>query len=316
MIEILNLPADGVIRQPGLYRLTAAQYHADPAPTPSLSSSTIKTMLERTPRHAWCDHPKLGNMHEQKDNDAFTLGTAAHKLILGAGAEFCVIDANDWRTKDAQAQRDQARAEGKTPILTAQFHKARAIAAWSRGELNQLPLVADAFTSSVPELACFWQEGDIWCRSLMDLAPTAEDAQGWWTIYDLKTTSGALDANTLARNMISYGYDVQAAHYTRGLQALLGDDARVRFRFLFVESDSPYSATVAQASGQMAATGEQKALAAYSIWSRGLRDNDWPGYPRDVMRVEPPNFLETQWREREAGDPLILSALSNWSKAA
>ena len=316
MIEIRDIPPDGRVTEPGFYRMTAAQYHADPCPTPSLSSSTIKTMLERTPRHAWCDHPRLGNMREQKDNDAFTLGTAAHKLILGAGDEFCVIEANDWRTKDAQNQRDEARHAGLTPILAVQHIKARAIAAWSRGELNQLPLVEDAFAHGLPELACFWQESDIWCRSLIDLAPTGEDAQGWWTIYDLKTTSGALDANTLARNMISYGYDIQAAHYTRGLQALLGNDARVRFRFLFVESDSPYSATVAQASGQMAATGEQKVLAAYSIWSRGLRESEWPGYPRDVMRVEPPNFLETQWREREAGDPLIQSALNNWRTAA
>jgi hypothetical protein len=316
VIEILNLPADGVARQPGMYRMDAATYHRDPCPAPSLSSSTIKTMLERTPRHAWCDHPKLGNMRADKSSDAFTIGTAAHKLILGAGAEFCVIDAADWRTKDAQAQRDQARADGLTPILREQHDKAQHIAAWSRGELNQLPLVADAFADGLPELVAIWREGDIWCRSMMDLAPTAADAEGWWTIYDLKTTSGALDANALARNMINFGYDIQAAHYTRGLQALLGDDARVRFRFLFVESDSPYSATVAQCSGLMASTGEQKVLAAYSIWSRGLRENEWPGYPRDLMRVEPPNFLETQWRDREAGDPLIVGALNHWSKAA
>lgn len=49
MITIRDIPADGIVREPGFYRMTAAQYHADPCIVPSLSSSTIRLMLERTP---------------------------------------------------------------------------------------------------------------------------------------------------------------------------------------------------------------------------------------------------------------------------
>ena len=36
-----------------------AEYHADPAPEPSLSRSLAHTLLTRSPRHAWQAHPRL-----------------------------------------------------------------------------------------------------------------------------------------------------------------------------------------------------------------------------------------------------------------
>lgn len=316
MIEILELPADGIARQPGFYRMSAEAYHADPAPEPSLSSSAIGTMLERTPRHAYYEHPRLGGMRRESTSSAMTLGTVVHALILGAGRELVVIEADSFRTKAAQEQRDAALAAGLTPIIRDQYDKAREMSAAALRGLESLPLVGDALTSGRPELVAIWQEDGIWCRSMMDLCPTAPDAEGWWTIHDLKTTQMALDPNTLARHLVSNGYDIQAAHYTRGLEALLGPTTRVRFRFLFVESDAPHLCALATCSGQMYATGEQKVLAGHAIWRRGLRDNNWPGYSTELMRLEPPSFMENLWRDREAGDPLIAGALNNWSKAA
>ena len=116
MINIRNC-ADGRVAEPGLYRMTAEQYHADPCPEPSLSSSTIKTMLERTPRHAFHDHPRLGGMRLESSSAAQTLGSVVHAMVLGAGRQWHVIDADDWRTKAAKAERDAAESVGKVPIL-------------------------------------------------------------------------------------------------------------------------------------------------------------------------------------------------------
>jgi hypothetical protein len=43
-----------------------------------------------------------------------------------------VIDADDYRTKDAKALRDAARAEGKTPLLRAQYKAAQIMALRAR----------------------------------------------------------------------------------------------------------------------------------------------------------------------------------------
>ncbi len=316
MIEIRDIPPDGRVTEPGFYRMTAEQYHADPCPEPSLSSGAIRKMLERTPRHAFCEHPRLGGQRDERSSPVMTLGTVVHSLILGAGREFVVIDADSFRTKAAQEQRDAASAAGLTPIIRDQYEKARAMAASASRELSKIPLVSDALVSGRPEIVAIWREGDIWCRSMMDLCPTAIDADGWWTIYDLKTTQMALDPNTIARHLVSNGYDVQAAFYSRGLDALLGPAARVRFRFLFVESDAPHLCAAFVGSGEMQTTGEQKVIASISIWQRCIATNNWPGYNTDVLRLEPPKFMETQWADREAGDPLIAGALNNWREAA
>lgn len=316
MIEIRDIPPDGRVTEPGFYRMTAEQYHACPCPEPSLSSGAIRKMLERTPRHAFCEHPRLGGQRDERSSPVMTLGTVVHSLILGAGREFVVIDADSYRTKAAQEQRDAATAAGLTPIIRDQYEKARAMAASASRELSKIALVSDALVSGRPEIVAIWREGDIWCRSMMDLCPTAIDAEGWWTIYDLKTTQMALDPNTIARHLVSNGYDVQSAFYSRGLEALLGPAARVRFRFLFVESDAPHLCAAFVGSGEMQTTGEQKVIAGISIWQRCIATNDWPGYSTDVLRLEPPKFMETQWADREAGDPLIAGALSDWRHAA
>jgi len=316
VIEIRDIPPDGRVTEPGFYRMTAEQYHADPCPEPSLSSGAIRKMLERTPRHAFCEHPRLGGQRDERSSPVMTLGTVVHSLILGAGREFVVIDADSFRTKAAQEQRDAATAAGLTPIIRDQYEKARAMAASASRELSKIPLVSDALVSGRPEIVAIWREGDIWCRSMMDLCPTAIDADGWWTIYDLKTTQMALDPNTIARHLVSNGYDVQAAFYSRGLESLLGPAARVRFRFLFVESDAPHLCAAFVGSGEMQTTGEQKALAGISIWQRCIATNNWPGYSTDVLRLEPPKFMETLWADREAGDPLIAGALNNWRETA
>ncbi len=316
MIEIRDIPAGGRVTEPGLYRMTAETYHSDPCPVPSLSSGAIRKMLERTPRHAYCEHPRLGGQRDESGSPAMTLGTVVHALILGAGRDFIVIDADNYRTKAAQEARDAAAARGLTPIIRDQYEKARAMAASAQRELNQLPLVGDALVAGRPEIVAIWREGETWCRSMMDLCPTAIDSDGWWTIYDLKTTQMALDPNTIARHLVASGYDVQAAFYCRGLESLLGPAARVRFRFLFVESDSPHLCAAFVGSGEMQTTGEQKVIAGISIWQRCIATNNWPGYSTDVLRLEPPKFMETQWADREAGDPLIAGALSDWRHAA
>lgn len=316
MIEIRDIPPDGRVTEPGFYRMTAEQYHACPCPEPSLSSGAIRKMLERTPRHAFCEHPRLGGQRDERSSPVMTLGTVVHSLILGAGREFVMIDADSYRTKAAQEQRDAASAAGLTPIIRDQYDKARAMAASASRELSKIPLVSDALVSGRPEIVAIWREGDIWCRSMMDLCPTQIDADGWWTIYDLKTTQMALDPNTIARHLVSNGYDVQSAFYSRGLEALLGPAARVRFRFLFVESDAPHLCAAFVGSGEMQTTGEQKVIAGISIWQRCIATNNWPGYSTEVLRLEPPRFMETQWADREAGDPLIAGALNNWREAA
>ncbi len=334
MIDIRDLPSDGVVREPGLYRMTAGQYHADPCPEPSLSSSCIRTLLERTPLHAWTAHPKLGAQpvegepaDDEESTPAMVLGTVVHSLLLGAGKRWCVLDHDSFRTKAAKLDRDCALSRGDVPILRHRFERASAIAKGGRHAIAQLDGGAHALANNLPEVVAIWKEeidlgaGEVitvWCRSMMDLCPTAPD-RGWWTVGDLKTTAEILRPDALARKMIGDGYDIQAAWYRRGFEALHPfAQGRTAFRFYFVETAPPFLAVAAGCSGMMESSGEQKVMAGLGIWARCLADAHFPGYPTEVLRLEPPTYLENQWREREQADELVRAALNPiaWRRAA
>lgn len=317
MITIRDLPADGIVREPGFYRMTAAQYHADPCIVPSLSSSTIRLMLERTPAHVFAAHPRLsGAGLGDNSTPAMTFGTAVHALLLGQGRHIAVIDADSYRTKAAQAARDEAEVHGHTPMLREAYQLACNAANAIARRISEIDGCGDILATHVPELVAIWREGDVWCRAQIDLAPQSRDADAWWTAYDLKTTAVALSPVTLARKIVSEWLDVQACFYVRGIEALIDPTARARFRWLFAEVDAPHGVLCATPSGAMMTTAEAKVMAGLSIWSECMRSGNWPAYPREVIRLESPTYLETQWREREEADPLIRGALDNWSKAA
>jgi hypothetical protein len=81
---------------------SAALYHSDPAEQPSLSSSIAKTILSKTPRHAWLEHPRLNPAAAIVDeDDKFNLGSVAHELILRKGGGFDICDFDNWQTRAA-----------------------------------------------------------------------------------------------------------------------------------------------------------------------------------------------------------------------
>ena len=63
-MNITTLSSGETATEPGLYRMTAEQYFADPCPAPSLSSSTIRRMLQWTPAHAAAFHPRIGGVFD------------------------------------------------------------------------------------------------------------------------------------------------------------------------------------------------------------------------------------------------------------
>lgn len=332
MLTIRDIPADGVVREPGLYRMTAEQYFADPVCEPSLNCGTIKTILERTPRHAFVGHPRLGALPvegEESEDDstpAQVLGTVVHAMTLGAGREWQALDFDSFRTKAARTERDSAIRLGFTPILKHRFERAELISAGARRSIELIDGGPHMLATALPEIVCIWTEqvwvdGEtvtIWCRSMMDWCPT-EPERGIWNIGDLKTTAEILKPDALARKMVVDGYDIQAAFYSRGFQTVvLEAEGRTTFNFWFAEVLPPFLAARVQCSGLMANSAEQKVIAGLHIWAQCLTRCDWPGYPTDVMRLEPPKYLDDQWRAREEHDPLILAALNPhaWRKAA
>src|SRR5712675_710479 len=112
--------------KPGIYYdISDEIYQTDCCDAPSLSSSIAKILVNDTPLHAWMAHPKLNPAFEREEKEIFDLGTVAHALLLQGEHIAEIIGAPDWRTKDAQMLRDDARSRGKIPILMKHMVRVR-----------------------------------------------------------------------------------------------------------------------------------------------------------------------------------------------
>lgn len=282
----------------GFHDISEREYHRDPAPAPSLSSSIAKILLDQTPRHAALAHPKLNPQFDAGDRDPTRkaeIGTAAHKVLTGKGAQIVIIDAEDYKTKAAKEARAAAYAAGHAPILKPDIEAAERIHRAVRQRLDAIPECLGALHQGKGEQVMLWQDtGGIWCRGMID----------WWqedtlTAWDIKTTAGGLSDRDIA-NRITGGWDVQAGLYIRGLTRLLPEQAgRFRWRWIVIEQDEPHEVRVIQADRMTLEMGDRKAAAAINKWSECIVTGDWPGYPAQIATVEYPQWEANRVTERE-----------------
>lgn len=284
----------------GFHNISERDYHADPAPAPSLSSSIAKVLLAQTPRHAMLQHPRLNPQREDSEpSRAAEVGTAAHKLLTGKGAQVVMIDAPDYKKQLAKDMRADAYAAGHAPVLIDDFTRANAINDAVRLRLAAIPECDGALTRGAGEQVMLWQDaGDIWCRGMID----------WWqadtlTAYDIKSTNRALSDYDIGQ-LIKGGWDVQAGLYMRGLTKLFPEHAgRMRWRWLIVEQDEPHEVRVIEASRKTLEAGDRKAAMAISKWSMCMVTGEWPGYAARVEQDEYSDYELDRIIRREENEP-------------
>lgn len=287
------------ISEPGLYPdVPEADYHGDPCPAPSLSSSICKLIVSRSPLHAWYEHPRLRPTRAdepEKFSRAKIIGTAAHKMLLGKGRDIVEIAAEDYKTKGAQQARDAALAAGKTPMLSDDMASVRTLVEAARDGISGTEL-AGAFNEGAAELTgvCRDQFGN-WRRIRVDWLPAASMKGGHILAVDVKTTATSAAPEDWQRTAFDMGYDIQAAFYSEVLAALLPDVRTVAFKFLTIEQEPPYGVTVNEFSGQAQFEATELVELGSRMWAECLRRGEWPGYPRETTHMDPP-----KWRSERA----------------
>lgn len=297
------------VTEPGIYTMPAETYHADPAADPSLSSGIGRLLLSHSPAHAWVAHPRLNPRYKAEEKDAFDLGSAAHALLLEGSDRMTVIDAEDFRTKHARELRDQARAEGRHPVLASRYKDVIAMAEIARDTIERCPdLGGLTLKDGKAEQSIFWREAGVWCRIRPDWRANDGSVK-----LDYKTTSASASPESWPRTMAGMGGEFQAAFYTRGCEAV-GDPHHAPFVFVVQETEPPYACSLqALAPGYME-LGMSKVEEAIRTWAKCLKANRWPGYPDRICYIEPPAWELTRWEERKAviGTPYDPSKL--WEK--
>lgn len=281
------------ITEPGVYDITNSQYHSDPVPGGSLSSSGARKLIAPSCPALF----KYERENPPAPKDTFDFGSAAHTVVLGKGDQLAIIDASDWKTKAAREERDEAREEGKIPILFEDYLVVEAMAAQIRNHEFAAKLLAPAAGS--PERALFWKDGSIWRRALLDwLRDPRPDRRTIITDYK---TARAADEDSFAKDMANYGYHQQADWYIDAVKALGldGNGQPPVFLFIVQEKKAPYLVNVIQPDPTALAIGAYLNREALRTYKECTASGVWPGYGNEPKVVSLPAYVERQF-EKEA----------------
>lgn len=294
------------------------EYHGDPAPRPSLSSTLAREIINHSPLHAWTKHPRLNPMLEPVEKKTFDIGRAAHRLTLGAGGDYVAIPPDILAsngaasTKAAKEWIADARADGMTPLKAEEVDLIGRIADSVRGKLADMGMEIDPARSEATVLA---EIDGCPVRARIDNAPVGKPY-----LLDLKTTTDA-SPDGCVRAVAGYGYDVQAAHYLSAWEAATGE--RRRMRFVMVEKEPPFEVGVVELYAETGADADWmddangKVAHARSLWLEGITKNCWPGYPAQVAIIGAPGWYRQKWEnygvaEQPAPSAATLARAAAW----
>lgn len=253
-----------------VYGMPSAEYHAHR----SLSATGAKTIVLDSPAHYKWEVLDGNRQHKP----AFNIGTAVHAEVLGTDDGIDVLDFDSWRTKAAQAARDESHGAGRTPVLASDV----ALIHGMRDSVLQHPLARKIFErEGNAEVSLFAEHMGVPIRCRFDYLP---DEGG--IVVDLKTTGTKASPAAFRRAANDYGYHIARAHYLDVLKRVTGRDAEMLF--IVVEKAPPHLVAVHQLNADFARIGEDYSLEARDIYKRCVETGEWPGYPNEISLLEPP----------------------------
>lgn len=301
-----------------LKNISADDYHRGNLPDPEtgenpirLSRSVAVKLLQQSPMHAYASHPRLGaaevdeNAEEEPEKvKRLETGSLLHTLLLGAGAQVAVVEADSWRTNAAKEAREEARGNGLLPVLAPKYHAALATSKEIRKSLERYGVQLAEYE---PEVTCLWETRlGVAAKCRMDGL-----ALGRGIILDVKIQP-RISLGSFRRGIMTYGLHIQEAAYREGLATVYPQIAgRESMAFLLCEYLPPFDVAIVPLAPNFVELGRLQWARAQKIWTRCLESGQWPGYGLQPPIEATPYQLEDEFSVAvdAAGEP-------DWAKGA
>ena len=279
----------------GVYDIPFEQYLAKGlTPTPPLSASTIKTMIEKSPWHAACEHRDLGAIDEEdEESTVSSIGTVAHALILKqADKRIAVSPYPEFMTNEAKAWRDSNLAAGKVVVKEKAYQAAVRMAnAFEPKMAAFADELGEKFTTDQVEKTVVVQINGVWCKIRIDAICKS--------LVDIKSTGTEYAPGKWIKNQLyGMGMDITVAFYKRVWKELAQEDKR--FILAVIEQKQPHDVYPVILGETGMALANEKVDWALDTWKRGLETKKWAGYANGrVVYADPPVWELTKWEERK-----------------
>lgn len=270
------------ITEPGIYALTNEEYHADPVPGWSLSSSGARKLCGDDPPAVFYEE----RINPPPKTAALEFGTAAHQWLLEGDKwreRYHVLpDGNDARTAKGKSALAEAFLNGKEPIKAEDFATIQGM----KAALEAHSFAMAAFSGEGrPETAIFWRDRHtgVMCRCKPDFVPRVGRI-----FPDYKTTKSLRD-DDLRRSIGAYGYHCQASWYMDGILAaeLAADPVML---FVFQEKKKPFLVRCVTIGAPSMIAGEGLNYRARRIFAECTSTGVWPGYPDQIEQMDIPTW--------------------------
>lgn len=267
------------ITESGIYSMSDAEYQADPCEEISLRSSIAWKLVGKgsTPAHAAYSCPRLNPDYKPINKQFFNIGKVAHALLLGKGAEYAIVHAENYKTSEARKLRDQVLAAGKTPLLAAEAAQVRAMARAAHVQIKSLvdagTIEKSPFDAERTENVIVWHDANVLCRAMLDGLTIEQDQ----IVSEYKTEGESAAPENWQWKARRLGYIFRLAFYRRGLEALKLSYSP-HFHVFVQETEPPYLLAFYRIEDEFIAMEDQRVRQAMKIWRRCIETGKWPGY--------------------------------------
>ena len=260
----------------GILSLPEAQYRA----AEGLSKSMLDWIAPpKTPAHF---KAKLDGLIPDEQTPAMRLGSMIHRAILEwdtldyvvrpEGMVFTTKEGKEW--KAAQTK----------PVITQDEYQT---ILGMRDSVNAHPAVKRVLANAKTEVSLFASAEDgVLRKARIDALP-----EGGNVIVDIKSCQSA-DPDLMAKSVVSYRYDVQAAYYL-DLCQLLGID-KSEFLFVCVEKTPPFAVAVYALDHDAVEWGRKQYQRDLALVKHCMAEDHWPSFTTDITTLALPAWAQKQ----------------------
>lgn len=255
------------IDDPGYFRLK------------SIDQSQLKQFLKNPAD--WAYH-RLNDDH--KPTDAMKFGTAFHAYLLGTSDVVSLPEGESFRSKDNQKWRDEQLEAGNIIVSynDMQLLKRMKEGIEQTSLMPEYPDYMEIIEQGTKEQCIEWKDRQtgLMLKAKPDLIPVGTDY-----LVDLKTAQKA-DAESFAKEVINYGYHIQAVFYRAAVAACKpeafdrGSKAPSTMQFwVFEKSDAcdwqPFSISDDNPITNLAATSIRQALLGIALMVKKAKEEGY-----------------------------------------